>query len=69
MRMKTLRKVKTIGKFNIWFNNTWDEFMVSPVGFTAKETEDDKNMKTYFTDDIEDAVDTARAMTAHEGGR
>ena len=55
------RVVETIGSVKIYKDSDWGEYIVVPEGGSV----DDDG---YHTDDLEDAVDTARHMDSENGG-
>lgn len=49
------RKIDVIGNISIYYNSEYGEYIAKPTG-------DKNDNRAYFTDDLQDAMDTAREM-------
>ena len=52
----TCRKIYSTDNINVHYDRDWKEYLVTPKGIKIGEC------STYFTEDKQDAIDTAKSM-------
>ena len=52
----------------VYYSHWNNEYYVAPKGFTVRDIERDKDNQVYFTDDKQDAIDTADVLRHSRDG-